>query len=747
MTHHLPDDDRLRFHPEPPGPDPARMPCAPWRVLSADDDAGFQQALANTIAPMRILDRPLELVSVRSLSQAARLLARDRNFAVILVDVVMETDDAGLRLARSIREMLGLHEPRIVLLTGQPGFAPVDDVMEHYDLTDYCLKSDLGHRGLKAILTGAIRAYSQLAAVSAARRGLQQILESSRRFAGASNIGQLADTALQELAKLLEVPAEGIVCVANPPDHGLPDADPLIVGAAGQLSAFLRQPVDRLPDARLVALIRAVLAERRPMDGPNFQILYFPRQQAQSDYAVYLASGRALDDSERELLGVFAANAAKGFGNVALISRLDRMAFEDELLHIPNRGALLREIDTLRQGAASTPQHLVLIDLDNFAGLNDAFGVMLGDRILKALVGPLRQAFPAPALVARITSDLFGVVGPAESVDMDRAAAVFDEPVQVDQEHYRISACTMQIGLEAIEGGAAELLRAAWGTLHDAKRHGPGSRRAYDPHMERAAGARFELMSRLGQDIRRDALFLAYQPQVDLATGQLVGAEALLRWRSEGRFVPPGEFIPLAEQSSYIHDIGEIVLRHACGALGQLAGAGMASLLLSINLSARQFEDPHLVEHILAACAAAGIAPGRLGLEVTETVAMSNFNQVSRALGRYREAGNLVAIDDFGTGLSSLEYLYRLPADHLKIDRVFVSRLEHDLRSRQLAKLIIDLGHAIGAQLIAEGVETQAQADWLREHGCHIGQGWLFARPMPLEALIAQYGPAQTGSP
>lgn len=393
-------DDLVGFRDEETLPD--RATAIPWRVLAVDDDLGFQAALSHALDGLQVLGRPIALKQAYSLSEAARLLAKDRDFAVIFADVVMETEDAGLRLVKGVREMLGLHEPRIVLLTGQPGFAPVDQVMEDYDLSDYCLKSDLASRGLKNILTAAIRGYSHLAAVTAARKGLQLILEASNRLTAARTIEQIASAVLIELADLLDVPAEGIVCVMSQ-NNGDPagTAAPAIVGAAGQFEAYLNGSLQALPDRKVVDCIAEALAGRHLIARNDCQVLYFPRQHAMADYAVYLATGRPLEASESELLGVLAANASKGFGNVALISRLDRMAFEDELLHIPNRSALLREIERLRIGKANGSHRLVLIDLDDFSGLNDAFGVALGNRILEALVEPLRTAFPPPAKIGR----------------------------------------------------------------------------------------------------------------------------------------------------------------------------------------------------------------------------------------------------------------------------------------------------------------------------------------------------------
>ncbi len=212
--------------------------------------------------------------------------------------------------------------------------------------------------------------------------------------------------------------------------------------------------------------------------------------------------------------------------------------------------------------------------------------------------------------------------------------------------------------------------------------------------------------------------------------------EALLRWQTEDGMVPPGTFIPLAEQSSYIHGIGDIVVALSCQAVHALDQAGFTDILVSLNYSARQLDKPDVLDRLKQQCRLAGVEPSRLCLEVTETAMMQSFQQVAKILQRHRTSGGTVAIDDFGTGLSSLEYLLQLPADHLKIDMTFVSRLDEDERSRFLASMIIELGRRLNISVVAEGVETLSQANWLRDNGCHIGQGWLYGKAMPLDELL-----------
>ena len=713
-----------------------------WRILAVDDDRSFQRATALALKNTIIFGRRLEVVQAYSLAEAARQLAQDRDFAVILVDVVMECEDAGLRLAKGVRETLGLMEPRIVLLTGQPGFAPVARVMEDYDLTDYCIKSDLARRSLNQVLTGAIRAYRQLHDLVSARKGLQLIIESSGRLAAARSIDELARKALAETARLLDVPVSGLVCEgARMPAEAnafanLDARQPVITCAEGSYADVHGRALSALDDHAVEQTIRQALAGHISIDTAQGQAIFLPREEARSDYVVYLRTGRPLEPAEKELLGVFATNLSRGFGNVALIDRLDRLAFEDPVLRMPNATALLREIDRLRRPDGEVGR-LVLFDVDQFSRQADGLGDGFRNALLTAVARRLESAFPPPAMVARIADDLFGIVGPATLVNLDRAAGVLATPLEIEGAHHWCSACAAEIPLDTPHADARALKRAALQTLRIAKSRGSGHGMRWSPEFERDEARRFRIHARLTDAIAQGGFHVKFQPQFDLDCGRLIGAEALLRWHSPDGPVPPDEFIPIAEKSAHIHAIGRYVIEQACDAIGELEAAGIADIVVSVNVSARQFEQDGLTEAIREICHGRGVRLDRLGIELTETAVMSSFDRVVEVLRAHRDAGGKVAIDDFGTGMASLEYLHMLPADFLKIDRTFVSSLDHEERGRSIARMIIELGHSLGVSLIAEGVETREQAEWLRRHGCRFAQGWLLGRPLSLPQLIA----------
>ena len=728
------DDELLEFSEET---SPTAPGSAPWRILAVDDDVDFQNALAFSLKDAILLDRPIELTQAFSMSAAARILARGPEFAVVLADVVMETEDAGLRLAKAIREMLGYFDTRIILLTGQPGFAPIDSVMSRYDLSDYCLKSDINRRGIKNILTGSLRAYRDIAAVSFARRSLNLILETSNRLVAKRRHEEIANIVLHEITRMLSLPPEGIVCVQSHPTAAVDPREVQVIGAAGRLASLVGTTAAELPNEEIAGALITALQEKHDVSTRDGHVLFFPPHLTFEHYAVYVATGRKLQQTEYELLKVFIDTAARGFGTAKLLNSLERQAFVDPLLDIGNRNAMLREIQRAIDNPESAPQNLLNIDIDNFKGINAAFGSEHATQLLIAVRDAVLKVFYPPHFVARVAPDLFYVIGPAELVHFESAEPIFAEPLTVDGNEYRITACYALVPLA--EGGSTpeDILRAANASMRAAKANGPGSRQRYDPALEVEARRRFAISSNLAQALPAKELTTLIQPQIDLNSGRMIGGEVLLRWNQAGKFIPPSEFIPIAEQSALIHKIGQAVIDQTFAALAALTQAGREDLTLSINVSPREFENEDYVTALLARCAAAGIPPSRIELELLETAAMTHFDRICGQLNQFRQAGGSVAIDDFGTGMSSLAYLMELPHDRIKIDRGFIAKLQSGTPSQRLTGMIVDLGRSLNKTVIAEGVETAFQADWLLARGCQQAQGWHYARALKLDEFIA----------
>ncbi|MGE8362380.1 putative bifunctional diguanylate cyclase/phosphodiesterase [Pseudomonas sp.] len=728
-------DDTLRFLDD----DSTTFSDKPvWRVLAVDDDADFQRATAFGLNGLEVLGGRIELLQAYSYREASRLLAEQQDIALILLDVVMETEDAGLRLVKALRDVIGNAESRVVLLTGEPGMAPVREVMRDYDINDYWTKSELTAERLLTVLTAAIRSYSQLKAVARARRGLQMIVESSNALFCSRNTRELSAKILSEIASLLDLQAEGIVCVRaeeGNADGGEPDAR--IVSASGRFYRAIDETLDQLDNHDVADALRRCLREQQTLRLSNCTVLFFPRFQAGADYACYVATERPLDDTELELLKVFSASISRGLYNVSLFSRLEEMAYQDDLLKIPNRNALIRMLEMTLRDSSKDDRVLVLIDIDNFSGANMAFGTGYGDFILGLVAKKLREAFDSNVLIARVRDDLFAILGPESQVRAPDIVALFrsnNRPYELGQVH-SFSSTTMR--LADFHGSAGVALQDARLALKQAKLQGHDQHTFYDPQLLGEHAESFRMLLALRDAVEAGRISIELQPQIDLRSRKVTGVEALARWQqADGRWVPPLKFIPLAEATGYILPLGDLLMRLALQAAKKLADAGFAHIRMAVNVSAPQLLQHDFIERFTGHLEAAGVSARQVEVEITESVAMRTFDTVCEKLNALREMGVTVAIDDFGTGFSSLSYLRQLPADRLKIDRSFVVEIGELGDQQMIADAVIQIAARVGMQVIAEGVETQQQAAWVLQHGCFDAQGYLFAKPMPLKELL-----------
>ncbi|WP_326533177.1 EAL domain-containing protein [Pseudorhodoferax sp.] len=723
---------------EPLVPDPAPT-ARPWRILIVDDAEDVHESMRFGLRGMQIEGRPLQLLHAHSGASALALLAREPEVAVILLDVVMETEQAGLDIVERIRGELGLAHVRIVLHTGQPGHAPEIDTIRRYDINDYKTKGELTRARLYVALTAAVRSYGQLRRIEAGRRGLEQIVEAGGRLMAQDGLAGFAQEALAELARLLEQPEDGLVCVREA--RG-PVLHATVLAAGGPQAAMLGRRIAELPDAQAGADLACALTERRHVLAPRRLALFLPGRDGR-DLGLLLQTDGPLEGVHERLVNVLCANLALTASNLDLRARLREQAFVDRSLGLPNRLALVEHIDQAGASGAAQDHVLALLDVDHFSATNDMFGHAYGDQLLAAIAQRLVQGLPASSLLARVTGDTFGIWGRADVVEPGHLSVLLAQPFEIDGVARPVS---VSLGLARWEAGAPsgqDLAKNAAIALKQAKAAGQSGAQYYSPEVGEATRERTRLLHDLRQAVDRGQLQLAYQPQLSLASGRAVGAEALLRWQTEdGRFISPAQFIPVAEQSGLIVPIGRWVLRAALQALARLRGPG-STLRMAVNVSPLQFAQPDFLDDVDEALGQAQLPPEALELEITESVAVMGLERVAAVLRAIKARGIAVAIDDFGTGFSSLSYLDRLPADRLKIDRAFVSALDAGGAGARIAEMIVPLGRRLGMQVLAEGVETQAQAAQLRQLGCDEVQGYLYARPMPLDALgawLAEHG-------
>ena len=430
--------------------------------------------------------------------------------------------------------------------------------------------------------------------------------------------------------------------------------------------------------------------------------------------------------------------------------RITHVAQHDVLTGLPNRSLLQ---DRLGQAVAYSmrcahPVWVMLIDLDRFKFVNDSMGHKAGDVLLMTVAARLRGALRDTDTVARLSGDEFVVIlteHEDQKLSVDVVQRLMDsvaQPVMLGIKEFFVT-CSIGVAVFPTDGAPAEsLIEHADIAMYRAKKLGRNNFQFYTPAMNEEATERVRIESALRNALERDEFVLHYQPQVDLASGEIVGMEALIRWQHpEMGMVAPNRFIGVAEETGLIVQIGAWVMREACQQNQAWQQAGLGKLRVAVNLSARQFGAPNLIAEIRAVLAETGLPPACLEIELTESLFMSDVTLAVELLHAMKALGINLSIDDFGTGYSSLSYLSRFPIDVLKIDRSFVAEITRDSNDAAIVASIIALAHNLKLAVIAEGVETEEQLDYLRRHGCDEMQGYYFSRPLPageFEALLRQ---------
>lgn len=422
--------------------------------------------------------------------------------------------------------------------------------------------------------------------------------------------------------------------------------------------------------------------------------------------------------------------------------RLSYLSTHDPLTKLPNRGLLLDRLKHAMSKAfrSGSQTALLLLDLDRFKNINDSLGHEIGDQVLREVAKRLKHSIRDTDTLARLGGDEFHII--LEEIEDVADIGVIalnilnnlSPAIKVTNHEFFITA---SIGISLVPTDtkdAKRLLTCAEVAMYRTKEQGGNNYQFYTPDMNARTHELLLLESCLRKAIEQDQLVLYYQPQLDLASGDLIGSEALLRWQHpEMGMISPGDFIPLAEKTGLIVIIGEWVLRSACAQNKAWQQAGWPPIRVAVNISARQFREPGFFEMVERVLDETGLDPEWVELEITESLIMENVGDAIMTLNKLKERGVHLAIDDFGTGYSSLSYLKRFPLTHLKIDQSFVRDVTTDENDAAITISIIVLARSMGLKVIAEGVETKEQLCFLRQNDCQQGQGYLFSRPIPAD--------------
>jgi diguanylate cyclase (GGDEF)-like protein/PAS domain S-box-containing protein len=458
-------------------------------------------------------------------------------------------------------------------------------------------------------------------------------------------------------------------------------------------------------------------------DGALIDVAIFSRQLTYENQAAALIA--AIDITERKR-----AEARVAF-----------MAHHDALTSLPNRLLLRLRMEELLTRMRRSGHHVATfcLDLDNFKTVNDTLGHPFGDRLLQCVAERLQSALGEQGAVARLGGDEFAILQadvrePEEvSALAERLLAILSEPYELEGHVVSVSA-SIGIALAPGDGEDADrLLKNADMALYRAKADGKGLFRFFETEMDARVQSRRRLEVGLRTALQTESLELHYQPLVDLATGEVRGLEALLRWpHPERGMIPPSEFIPVAEETGLIGALGAFVLRRACAD----AVRWPEHIKVAVNLSPLQFRAGNVLQAVNEALAISGLAPKRLELEITETLLLEKSDHVLATLHALRARGVRISMDDFGTGYSSLSYLRSFPFDKIKIDRSFICDLGSNMDSQAIVRAIVSLGSSLGITVTAEGIESEGDLACLKAEGCSEGQGYLFSAARPQSEVM-----------
>jgi c-di-GMP phosphodiesterase len=708
-----------------------------WRILIVDDEPEVHKITAMALSGVEILGRNLEFLNAKSSAEARKLLEVEKDIAVILLDVVMESDNAGLELVEIIRDELQLESTRIILRTGQPGHAPEEKVIIDYDINDYIMKTEMTRNKLVTAMCAAIRGYQQIELVTQAKNFLEKLNETNSYLISQNSFQSFVRGLVNASLELFQSDGDGMFIFNT--NSNEPDRDQFsLVFATKYSEAELKIEKQQFGNSGGVtniksnSILQKCIKTQKTIIYENDVAFFIP---SKSSIGILLLEDTNLSTIPKELLESYVNTISSGLDSSLLLERISDIAFVDPLTTLPNRTRFIQVLDKLYHDQYSTNDTAVLLDLEHFSDINDGLGQDAGNQLLIAVANRLVKDLSQKITIARVGSDVYGLVGPEEDLERRRLLNLFSSPFLVGESSISIN---VNIGMwyrQQKQTSGLDLLKQANIALNLAKKDDQNRAIEYLPEMEDETSWRLHMIRRLTEDFSKNKLQVWYQPQIILGTEEIVGAEALLRWPDgKGGFISPLTFIPLAEYSGLINQIGSWVLDEACQEVNKVAKLGYREFRIAVNVSVPQFKNPHFVEEVIQIVEKHGVKPSQIELEITESVVMDDTNMVIEALKQLRNLGFTVAIDDFGTGFSSLSYLHKLPLNRLKIDREFIRNIGKEGEG-VLAETIISLGQKLGLVTIAEGIETQFQQDYVTNLGCNESQGFFHAKPMPSEEL------------
>ena len=555
---------------------------------------------------------------------------------------------------------------------------------------------------------------------------MNTIVSASKSILGLTDIKQLCKEVIKHMSVILKCVPRGLVCSKLDGDDFIQ-----VLGGCGHYEGYFGEKLINV-DSRVFEQVEScfALSKHQHIDSSSTFILKSKHRKA----ALYIECEHTPLQAQLQFAEIFLTNVSVALDNIRLFVKLRDAAYKDVLTGISNRTNFIERVVHYQKPHVND-YVFVLLDVVNFADINNGLGQEVGNKVLIGIVQRLKENYQSAKLLSRIGADVFGFIIRQDEFDLKKLNEQLGIPFYAEEHllpiDFRVGLCQQQ----DFQSSGIDTLKVAYIALNQAKKAKHKEGVYYSIDMQDKMAWRLGIIRQLRHDFARNKLEVWYQPQLALDDLSLIGCEALLRWPTgDGVYISPAVFVPLAEDAGLIVDIGQWVLEQACQQQKRLENMG-TEICIAVNVSVPQFKVKGYAQTVKNTLLKYGVKPKNIELEVTESVVMDELETVINTLRELKELGLEVAIDDFGTGFSSLSYIQSLPLDRLKIDRAFIKGLPND-DTGAIAALVISLGAKLGLKTIAEGVETQAQAQFLKNLGCDEVQGFMYAKPMPENELI-----------
>ena len=704
-----------------------------WTVLVIDDDEEVHSATEFALKNVEILGKKLKLLSAYSAKEGYQILKDEPQIAVILLDVVMESASAGLELVKQIRQS-GRSEVRIILRTGQPGYAPEMSVLRDYDINDYRAKSELTRERLISVLTTSIRSYRQIHTINESRRGLDLIIQSSKDVFKRNSLELFAQGVLIQIIGLLGVKQDGVVCLfSGLKPHIQNDEDLKVITATGRFKPLINRTLDDIPDKNVKKAYLKALKSEHGMHVDTCLGLYFSCSD-QCKMFIYIEDGIDIGEEHITLLKVFASNISISFENIALIERLDQLAYIDTDLNLPNRNALIVAYNQIHKQHNSLC--LAQVHINAISHAISVFGIPVINKVIQRLYTQIQKALDPEYMAVDNKSNIL-ILFDSKKTDISTIELIFNEHIEVDGFQLLLTGTTSVVNLKD-HRDIEKALRHAMSTVTIAKKNPGNNLVRFEESMSSDIKNRVILQSELRKALEKDHTVMTYlQPKVDCSTGKVVGAEALSRWKLNGKNISPEVFIPIAEASGLAGRITDTTLEMLSHF--KRTNDRYKTVPVAVNLSIYELRKPNFASTFLTQLADLDLTPDDIEFEITEGVMIKDPHKIVNELWTLREAGYSFAIDDFGTGYSSLKYLEELPINSLKIDKHFINALHKETAQHSIVASAISIAENLHIAVISEGVETLEQYNALLSLGCDACQGYYFGKAVPLKEFYTKF--------